>query len=43
MRHGRPGQKYIFATQYLTFDEVIDLFAPRHRTDSPALALAVPA
>ena len=27
MRHGRPGRKYIFATHYMTFDELIDLFA----------------
>ena len=27
MAKGRPGQKYVFATEFLTFDQIIDLFA----------------
>ena len=27
MRRGRPGRKYIFATRFLTFDEIVELFA----------------
>lgn len=37
MSHGRPGQKYIFATSFMTFDELMRIFSSVTGRKAPAL------
>jgi nucleoside-diphosphate-sugar epimerase len=39
MARGRPGQKYIFSTRFVTFDELMDLFARTTGQPKPRLRL----
>ncbi len=39
MAKGRPGQKYIFSTRFVTFDEIMDLFARVTGQPKPPLRL----
>lgn len=39
MEKGRPGQKYIFATSFMTFDELMQIFSEVTGRDPPPLRL----
>ena len=39
MKQGRPGQKYIFSSQFLTVDELMDMFEEITHRDRPSLRI----
>ena len=39
MKQGRPGQKYIFSSQFLTVDEIMDIFEEITNRDRPSLRI----